>query len=89
MAATLGVKLDEQTRARLQTVARGMDRAPHWVIKTALLEYLEREELALSERQEDEARWARYQETGQAVSQEKVMAWLDALAAGEQAECPK
>ena len=37
---------------------------------------------ATLERQEDEARWARYQETGQAIFQERVMQWLDNLAEG-------
>jgi predicted transcriptional regulator len=44
---------------------------------------------ATRERQEDEARWARYQETGQAISQERVMQWLDALAEGRRKPCPE
>ena len=89
MSSTLGIKLDDATRERLKSVASGLDRAPHWVIKTALIEFLEREEIALKERQEDEARWARYQETGQAISQERVMQWLDALAEGRREPCPE
>lgn len=89
MSSTLGIKLDDATRERLRSVASGLDRAPHWVIKTALIEFLEREEIALKERQEDEARWARYQETGQAISQERVMQWLDALAEGRRKPCPE
>jgi hypothetical protein len=38
--------------------------------------------LCLKERHDDEARWARYQESGQAIPREWVMQWLDALAAG-------
>ena len=89
MSTTVGVKLDDPTRERLKTVAKSLDRAPHWVIKTALIEYLEREEVFLRERQEDEARWARYQETGQAIPQERVMTWLDALAEGRTEPCPE
>jgi predicted transcriptional regulator len=86
---TLGIKLDEATRDRLKSLAQAKDRAPHWVIKTALLEYLEREEAAERERQEDEARWAHYQAAGQAIEQERVMAWLDQLAEGRRAPCPR
>jgi predicted transcriptional regulator len=86
---TLGIKLDDATRDRLKSLARTMDRAPHWVIKTALLEYLAREEAAELERQEDEARWARYQAEGQAIEQERVIAWLDQLAEGQPAPCPR
>jgi len=89
MATTLGIKLDDKTRERLKAVAQGIDRAPHWVLKTALLEYLDKEEATRRERDEDTARWARYQETGEAISQERVMAWLDALAAGRDEPCPE
>jgi len=86
---TVGVKLDDATRQRLKTVADELDRTPHWVIKTALNEWLDREEAALRERHDDEARWARYQESGQAIAQDRVMQWLDALAAGRAEACPK
>ncbi|MCP5279652.1 MAG: toxin-antitoxin system [Thiobacillus sp.] len=89
MSSTLGIKLDDATRERLKSVASGLDRAPHWVIKTALIEFLDRQENALREQQEDEARWARYQESGQAISQERVMQWLDALADGRREPCPE
>lgn len=87
--STVGVKLDDETRERLKHVADELERTPHWVIKTALAEYLDREEAALKERHEDAARWARYQESGQAIPQKQVMQWLDALAAGRKAPCPK
>jgi len=89
MPATFGVKLDETTQQRLRAVAKGLDRAPHWVIKKALLDYLDREENALKEREEDEARWRRFQETGRAIEQERVMLWLDALATGRGEPCPE
>ncbi len=86
---TVGIKLDDETRQRLKAVADELNRTPHWAIKTALAEWLERQESALKERREDDARWARYQESGQAISQERVMQWLDALAAGQSEACPK
>ena len=89
MATTMGVKLDEATQERLKGLASRLDRAPHWVIKTALTEYLDREEQRLREWAEDEARWQRFQESGQAVDQERVMEWLDALAAGDRKPCPE
>jgi predicted transcriptional regulator len=86
---TLGIKLDEATRDRLKSVSQAKDRAPHWVIKTALQEYLAREEVAEQERREDEARWLHFQAEGQAIDQESVMAWLDQLAEGQRTSCPK
>jgi predicted transcriptional regulator len=89
MTATFGVKLDEHTQARLKALAKSLDRAPQWVIKAALAEYLEREEQSLRERREDEERWQRYQDSGEAISQEPVLRWLDALAEGRAEPCPK
>jgi RHH-type proline utilization regulon transcriptional repressor/proline dehydrogenase/delta 1-pyrroline-5-carboxylate dehydrogenase len=89
MSTTVGVKLDDATRQRLKAVADQLDRTPHWAIKTALIEWLDREETALKERHDDEARWARYVESGQGVDQARVMQWLDALAGGGKDACPK
>lgn len=89
MSSTLGIKLDDATRERLKSVASSFGRALPWVIKTALIEFLDREEAALRERREDEARWARYQEIWQAIPQEQVMQWLDALAEGRREPFPK
>ncbi|RJG04613.1 trifunctional transcriptional regulator/proline dehydrogenase/L-glutamate gamma-semialdehyde dehydrogenase [Noviherbaspirillum sedimenti] len=45
---TLGVKLDEATRARLKEAARKIDRTPHWVIKQSIYSYLESVESGIS-----------------------------------------
>ncbi|MBV4412141.1 trifunctional transcriptional regulator/proline dehydrogenase/L-glutamate gamma-semialdehyde dehydrogenase [Enterobacteriaceae bacterium YMB-R22] len=39
---TMGVKLDEATRERIKTAASRIDRTPHWLIKQAIFNYLER-----------------------------------------------
>jgi RHH-type proline utilization regulon transcriptional repressor/proline dehydrogenase/delta 1-pyrroline-5-carboxylate dehydrogenase len=41
---TLGVKLDEPTRERLKSAAQSIDRTPHWLIKQAIFNYLEKVE---------------------------------------------
>lgn len=80
---TLGIKVDAKTRERLKALGRKKDRATHWLIKKAIDEYLAREEQLERERREDEKRWERYEATGEAVPNEKVLAWLDELAAGK------
>ena len=89
MSTTFGVKLDAETQQRLKAVASSLDRAPHWVMKTALTDYLERQEAFLRQKEEDDDRWRRFQETGQAIEQQRVMQWLDALAAGREDSCPE
>jgi RHH-type proline utilization regulon transcriptional repressor/proline dehydrogenase/delta 1-pyrroline-5-carboxylate dehydrogenase len=39
---TLGVKLDDATRERLKMAAHSIDRTPHWLIKQAIFNYLEK-----------------------------------------------
>jgi predicted transcriptional regulator len=85
---TIGIKIDEETRDRLRALAEARRRTPHWLVKEALAEYLTREEIRERERLEDEARWERFALTGEAVSQEDVVRWLDALAGGEDARPP-
>lgn len=85
MTATRGIKLDAETHDRLKALAALRDRSPHWVMKTALLEYLDREEAYEREKQEDQERWERYQLTGEAVPHEQVAAWLEGIAAGKSA----
>lgn len=81
MGTPLGLKVDDATRERLQRVAAAMDRAPHWVLRQALDEYLEREERRLAEAADDAARWERFVVTGESVDGAEVNAWLERMAA--------
>ena len=87
--ATLGVKVDEATRTRLKALARAKERSPHWILRKALGEYLDREEEIEQQKLEDEARWERYVLTGEAVDHQQVQGWLEALAAGKRTSCPR
>lgn len=89
MAATQGIKLDEDIRARLKALGEKRNRSPHWLMKTAIQSYLEREENYEREKQEDKERWERYQLTGEAVSHETAAHWLNDLAEGNNTPCPK
>ena len=78
---TVGVKLDEETRARLRNLGQAKQRSTHWLVKEAVARYLDVEERYERERAEDLARWERYVETGHAVPHETVSEWLDEVAA--------
>ncbi len=77
---TMGVKLDADARERLKQLGAAKDRTPHWLMKKAILEYLEREEAYEYEKQEDMQRWQRYQDTGRHLSQDEVKTRLKRLA---------
>lgn len=81
MTTTIGLKLDDETRARLQRLGESRERSSHWIMKTAIREYLEREERIERERQEDAQRWERWVETGAHIDHDSMTTWLDGLAA--------
>ena len=83
MATTQGIKLDDDTRKRLKVLADKKQRSSHWLMKTAIEDYLEREERYEKEREEDNARWEHYLLTGKSISHEKVEAWLKDLSQGK------
>lgn len=87
--ATLGIKLDSDTRLRLKRFGLSKDRSPHWLVKQAIAQYLEREERAERERVEDERRWAAYETTNVAYDHSDVSKWLNRLGKGEVVPWPK
>jgi predicted transcriptional regulator len=89
MSRKLGITVEDDVRERLKLLADRRDRPTHWLIKKAIEEYLAREETYEREHREDLERWERYQLTGEAVSNDQVLAWLDQLAAGNRHPWPK
>jgi len=85
---TMGVKLDRETRDRLQKLGKARNRSSHWLMREAIRRYLEVEERYEQEKAEDQARYQAYLETGHHISHEDMLAWLDQLAAqaAQQAE---
>lgn len=75
----VGVKLDEETRARLKRLGAIRQRSTHWLMKDAIDRYLETEELYEREKAEDLERWQRYADTGNAISHEAMKKHLERL----------
>lgn len=87
--STMGIKLEEELRSRLKALAARKERSPHWLMKNAIREYLDREEKFEQERIEDEARWQRYLATGHAIAHAEVDQWLASLGSDKERPCPK
>ncbi|NBJ14760.1 MAG: ribbon-helix-helix protein, CopG family [Dehalobacter sp. 4CP] len=84
----IAVKLDPEIRERLKKLAEIKRRSPHWLMKEALREYVEKEEGAEKLRQEAIERWEAYKASGECVSNEAVMAWLDTWGTGNETKRP-
>ena len=86
---TVGVKLETKIKRRLKSLAHLKERSTHWMMKVAILEYLEREEQFEREKQEDKKRLETYEATGYVISNEVVSEWLASIGSKRELPCPK
>jgi predicted transcriptional regulator len=89
MSATTSLKLDLATKRRVQRLATARRRSPHWIMREAISDYLEREEKREQFRRDALAAWDHYQSTDLHVTSEEADAWLAKLAAGKKTRPPK
>jgi predicted transcriptional regulator len=88
-SSTTSLKLDSKIKARVQHLASARRRSPHWIMREAVEQYVEREEKRERFRQDALAAWAHYQTTGLHVTAEKADSWLAKLEAGKDAAPPE
>lgn len=89
MTATQGIKLDDETKERLKALGEARQRSPHWLMRQAIRDFLEREEKVEREKREDLERWQNYQLTGKAIDHDTAKTWLTALIEGKSTSIPK
>ena len=41
MTTTMGIKMDDALKERVRQAAQGLERTPHWLVKQAVLQYVE------------------------------------------------
>jgi predicted transcriptional regulator len=87
--STTSLKLDAETKDRVQRLAAARRRSAHWVMREAVEQYVEREEKRLRFHQDALAAWAGYQATGLHVTAAEADRWLAKLEAGKDAAAPE
>ena len=87
--STTSLKLDTKIKERVRRLASARRRSPHWVMREAIEEYVEREEKRERFRQDALAAWTHYQATGLYATADEADAWLAKLEAGKDAAPPK
>jgi predicted transcriptional regulator len=87
--STTSLKLDVEIKERVRRLASAPRRSPHWLMREAIEEYVEREEKREQFRQDGLAAWAHYQTTGLHATAEEADTWLAKLEAGKDARLPK
>ena len=82
------VKLDEAIYDRLKSLAEIRQRTPHWLMKEAIRQFLEREEAAEQIRLDTLQRLAQLEADGKVISHEAVDAWLASWGTESEGQCP-
>jgi predicted transcriptional regulator len=85
----IAIKIDQETRDRVKRLAEARRRTPHWLMREAISQYIEREERRETLRQDGIKAWNEYQTNGMHVTAEEADAWLGQLEAGRDVEPPK
>jgi len=89
MSITIGVKLDEEIRDRLKSLGTARQRSTHWLMREAIREYLEKEEVIETRNREADEAWADYKRSGKFVSHEAMASWLDTWGTDQEDHAPE
>ena len=83
------MKLDQETKGKIQRLAVARRRSAHWIMREAIEQYIEREEKREEFRLSALAAWNDYQATGLHVTASEADAWLAKLEDGEDVAPPE
>lgn len=72
----VAIKIDDDTKARVKRLAEARQRTPHWLMREAITQFVEREEQREAFRQDTIKAWEEYRTTGLHATAEEVDAWL-------------
>lgn len=87
-ARPMSVKLDPDTRARMERLAEARQRTTHWMMREAISQYVEREENREAFRQTALKAWDEFRETGLHATTQEVDAWLASWGAENELPVP-
>jgi predicted transcriptional regulator len=88
-ASPVSIKLDQDERARLAALAAARKRSSHYLMREAVREYLTREEARQAFRDEADAAWRDYEQTGLHATQAELEAWAKSLGTRRPKRAPK
>lgn len=79
----VAIKIDADMKERVKRLADARQRSPHWMMREAIHQYVEREEKRESFRQDAIHAWNDFQATGLHLSAAEADAWLATLEEGQ------
>ena len=84
----VAIKLDEDTKERVKRLAQTRQRTPHWLMREAITQYVEREEKREALRQDTLQAWESFRAQGLHVTADEADAWMAQLEQGNDTEPP-
>lgn len=85
----VAIKIDDDMKARVKRLAHARHRTAHWLMREAIIQYVEREEKREVFRQDTLKAWEEYRTTGLHVTADEADAWLAKLEQGDDIEPPE
>lgn len=83
------VKLDDGLKSKIHHLAEKRKRTPHWIMREAIREYVEREEKCEAFKLDALHAWEGYQQDRLHLTLEEADSWLAKLEAGDDGELPE
>lgn len=85
----VSVKLDDDLRERIQSLAESKQRSAHWIMREAIRTYVEKEEVQQNLNQASEEAMEHYSKTGLHVTHAEVTKWLESWGTDEELDPPQ
>ena len=82
------VKLDDAIYDRLKVLGETRQRSPHWLMKEAIRQFLDREEASEQIRLDTLQRLAQFESDGKTISHDLVDAWLASWGTDSEGHAP-
>lgn len=87
-ARPVTIKIDEDIKARVKSLADIRQRTSHWLMREAIIQYVDREEKREAFRQDTLKAWEEYRATGLHATAEEVDRWLTSWGADNELPAP-
>ena len=81
--STIGVRLSEEIRNRLNILGRARSRTPHYLMRLAIERFLDVEEALEAEHQLVKERWRKFELTNEVIDHNDMKVWADKLRSSE------
>ncbi|MEW7313371.1 ribbon-helix-helix protein, CopG family [Buttiauxella gaviniae] len=85
---TTTLRIEQEMKDRLKTLADDRHSSAHALMLEAITEYVVREEKRSQYRKEAQAAWQEYQETGNHITAEETVTWLESWGSGHEQDGP-